>query len=156
MIQISGGIWSKFICMIHKSIKWRGHPLSFIIKNIKCRGHPLPSMAFDNPWFCSMVWVQGTLYLSHPWYFTTHGFDPWYCPEAHCNNFIKRLYAFSIKHWRIFDILHFFHSIELLGFWLWALFLIWFERWGSKNRLWASPLQVAYIRYVSLSKIFIS
>ena len=85
-------------------------------KNIKWRDHPLPSMVFDNPWFCSMVWLQGTLYLSHPWYFTIHVFDPWYFPKVHCNNVIKRLYAFSIKHSRIFGILHFSYSIELLGY----------------------------------------
>ena len=62
-----------------------------------------------------MVWLQGTLYLSHPWYFTTHGFDPWYFPKAHCNKVIKRLHALSIKHSRIFNILHFSYSIELLA-----------------------------------------
>ena len=92
IIQISGGIWSKFGCISPKIIKWRGHPL--------------PSMVFDNPWFCSMVWLQGKLCLSHPWYLTTHGFGPWYGPKEHCNNVIKRPYAFSIKHLRNFGILH--------------------------------------------------
>ena len=64
-------------------------------KNIKWRGRPLSSMVFHNPWFF---------------------------PKVHCNNVIKRLYAFSIKHWRIFDILHFSHSIELLGYWFWVPF----------------------------------
>ena len=131
MVWILGGIWSKFRCMSHKIIKWRGRPL--------------PSMVFDNPWFYSMVWLQGTLYLSHPWYFTNHGFDPWYGPKAHCNNVMKKLYAFSIRHSRIFYILHFSYSIALLGYWFWVSFLVWFERWGSKNSLWASPLHVAYL-----------
>ena len=120
----------------HKSIKWRGHPLS--------------SMVIDNSWFCFMVWLQGTLYLSHPWYFTTHGFDPWYCPKAHCDNVIKRIYSFSIKDSSIFDILHFSYSTALLGYSFWVSFLAWFERWGSKNPLWASPLHVEYFLYFSV------
>ena len=100
-----------------KSFNERPHALSHH-KSIKWRGHPLSSMVIDNSWFCSMVWLQGTLYLSHPWYFTTHGFGPWYCPKAHCNNVIKRLYAFSIRERRIFGILHLSYFIELLSYWV--------------------------------------
>ena len=76
--------------------------------------------------------------------------NPWYCPKAHCNNVIKMLYAFSIKHSSIFRILHSSYSIELLGYWFWVLFLVWFERRGSNNPSWASPIHVAYLLYVSL------
>ena len=31
-----------------------------------------------------------------------------------------------------------------------------FVRWGSKNPLWASPLHVTYVLYVSLSRLFIA
>ena len=150
MIRISGGVWSNSDVWVIKAFNERPHALSHH-KSIKQRGHPLSSMVIDNSWFCSMVWLQGTLYLSHPWYFTTHGFDPCYCLKAHCNNVIKRLYAFSIKHSRIFDILHFSYSIALLGYWLLVSFLVWFERWGSKNPLWASPLHVTYLLYVCYS-----
>ena len=112
MIRISRGIWSKFGCMNHKSIKWRGHPL--------------PSMVFDNPWFCSMVCLQGKLYLSHPLYLTTHGFRPWYGPKEHCNNVIKRPYAFSIKDSRIFGILHY---LTLLNYWVFG-FELTSTKWG--------------------------
>ena len=123
------------------------------LKSIKRRGHPLSSMVIDNSRFCSMVWIQGTLYLSHPWYFTTHGFDPSYFPKEHCNNVVKQLYAFSIKHLRIQGFSTSYIFLSLLIYWVTCsdfLFLVWFERWGSKNPLWASPLHVTYLLYVTL------
>ena len=103
-------------------------------KSIKWRGHPLPSMVIDNPWFCSMVWLQCTLYLFHPWYFTTHGFDPWHGSKAHCNNVIKRIYAFSIKNSNIFGILPFwsYYFVLIIVNYSWIIHLILcFERWSS-------------------------
>ena len=107
-------------------------------------------MVFENPWFCSMVCLNGTFYLSHPWCFTTYDFYPWYFPKEKFNNVRNIIYSFSIKHSRIFRIVHSSYSIELLGYWFWVLFLVWFERWGSNNPSWASPLHVAYLIYVSL------
>ena len=97
-----------------------------------------------------------SLEYMHPWYLLVYGFGPWYGSKGHCNSVIKRLNAFLIKHLRIFGILHFSYSIELLGYLFWVPFLVQFERWGSKNTLWASPLHMAYILYVSMSRIFTS
>ena len=115
-------------------------------KSIKLRVHPLPSMVFDNPWFYSMVWLQGTLYLSHPWYFTTHGFDPWYDPRKHCNNVIKRVYSFSVNHsmasWHPTFLSYYF--LLIIVNYSWLIHLSWcFERWGSLSLI--SNLNHGYI-----------
>ena len=131
----------------HKNIKWRGQPLSVTIKVME---RP-PSLIHGN--WQSMVLFHGmaSRHIAPLSSMVFH--NPWYFLKAHCNNVIKRLYAFSIKHWRIFGILHFSYSIELLGYWFWVLFLIWFERWGSKNHLWASPPYVGYLLYVCYSML---
>ena len=82
--------------------------------------------------------------------------NTWYGPKEHCNNVIKRFSAFSIKNSSIFGTLHLSYSIELLGYFFWVIFLLWFERWGSKNPLWASPIHVTYLLYVSFSRLFIA
>ena len=98
-----------------KEFNERPHTLSHH-KSIKRRGHPLSSMVIDNSWFCSMVWLQGTLYLSHPWYFKTHGFDPWYCPKAHCN---KKDLCFLNKAFK-----DFWHPTFILLYWVIGLLVL--------------------------------
>ena len=121
-------------------------PLPFIIRSLNGEAtlfHPWYLVAHGFvPWYGFKEHYQ--------WYLVSHGFDPWYIPKEHCNNVIKRIHAFSIKHSRNFGILHLSYSIEVLSYWFWVLFLIWFERWGSKNPLWASPLHVTYLIFVSL------